>query len=304
MANDKNNIQATNQLQVYTPDLIQSRILTIRGQQVIMDADLAEFYQVQTKALNQAVKRNIERFPERYRFQLTEEEKKELVTNCDRFRNLKHSTVLPYAFTEQGVTQLSAVLRSDIAVEMSVRINDAFHAMRRFIMNNAAIFQRLEAVELKQLSTDNKINDILNRLEDGTLKQKLGIFFDGQMFDAYVLMETLFKRATRRIVLIDDYVNADILQRMRVRPNLAATIDCYVQSRHQTQDMQLAFSTYNQQYPSEHVQLHTFQRSHDRFLIIDDEVYHFGASIKDLGKRWFGVNLISEYTADDLIARL
>lgn len=124
------------------------------------------------------------------------------------------------------------------------------------------------------------------------------------MFDAYVLMETLFKRAARRIVLIDDYVNADILQRMRVRPNLAATIDCYVQSRHQTQDMQLAFTIYNRQYPSEHVQLHTFQRSHDRFLIIDDEVYHFGASIKDLGKRWFGVNLITEYTADDLIARL
>lgn len=304
MANDTNNIQATNQLQVYTPDLIQSRILSIRGQQVIMDADLAEFYQVKTIALNQAVKRNIGRFPERYRFQLNEDEKNELITNCDRFRNLKHSTHLPYAFTEQGVTQLSAILRSDIAVEMSVRINDAFHAMRRFIMNNAAIFQRLEAVELKQLATDNKINGILNRLDDGTLKQKLGIFFDGQMFDAYVLMETLFKRAARRIVLIDDYVNADILQRMRVRPNLAATIDCYVQSRHQTQDMQLAFTIYNRQYPSEHVQLHTFQRSHDRFLIIDDEVYHFGASIKDLGKRWFGVNLITEYTADDLIARL
>lgn len=304
MAKDNNNIQAPNQLQVYTPDLIQSRILTIRGQQVIMDADLAEFYQVKTIALNQAVKRNIGRFPERYRFQLNEDEKNELITNCDRFRNLKHSTHLPYAFTEQGVTQLSAVLRSDIAVEMSVRINDAFHAMRRFIMNNAAIFQRLEAVELKQLSTDNKINDILNRLDDGTLKQKLGIFFDGQMFDAYVLMETLFKRAKRRIVLIDDYVNADILQRMRVRPNLTATIDCYVQSRRQTQDMQFAFSTYNRQYPSEHVQLHTFQRSHDRFLIIDDEVYHFGASIKDLGKRWFGVNLITEYSADDLIARL
>ena len=291
-------------LDTYTSDTIQSRILTIRGQQVIMDADLAEFYQVQTKALNQAVKRNIERFPERYRFQLTQDEKKELVTNCDRFRNLKHSTVLPFAFTEQGVTQLSAVLRSDIAVEMSIRINDAFHTMRKFIMANAAIFQRLEAVELKQISTDQKINQILDRLDDGTLKQKLGIFFEGQMFDAYVLVETLLKRATRRIVLIDDYVNADILQRMRVRPGLTATIDCYVRDIHQTSDMQHAFSNYNAQYPTEHVQLHTFNSSHDRFLIIDDEVYHFGASIKDLGKRWFGVNLITEHTADELIARL
>ena len=127
-------------LEEYSQDTIQSRILTIRGQQVIMDADLAEFYQVKTIALNQAVKRNEARFPQRYRFQLTGDEKQELITNCDRFKSLKHSTYLPYAFTEQGVTQLSAVLRSNIAVEMSIRINDAFHAMRKFIVNNEGIF--------------------------------------------------------------------------------------------------------------------------------------------------------------------
>lgn len=226
MAKKTQDIQpvSTTSLDIYTPDTIQSRILTIRGQQVIMDADLAEFYQVQTKVLNQAVKRNIGRFPERYRFQLTEEEKEQLVTNCDRFRNLKHSTALPYAFTEGGVTQLSAILRSDIAVEMSIRINDAFHAMRKFIMANAGLFQRIESLEAYRLEAKQefktigeRFDQIMNRLDDGTLKQKLGIFFDGQMFDAYVLMETLFKRSTRRIVLIDDYVNADILQRMRVR---------------------------------------------------------------------------------------
>lgn len=310
---NETNIQSTDTsaLKVYTQDTIQSRILTIRGRQVMMDADLAEFYQVKTIALNQAVKRNEARFPERYRFQLNEEEKKQLITNCDRFRTLKHSPYLPYAFTEQGITQLSAVLRSSVAVEMSIRINDAFHAMRKFIMNNAGIFQRLEHIEQHQLladqrleATNTRIDQILDRMDDGSLRQKLGIFFDGQMFDAFVLIETLFKRATRRIILIDDYVNADILQRMRVRASLSITIDCYVQSRHQTRDMQLAFSSYNAQYPSEHVQLHTFERSHDRFLIIDDEVYHFGASIKDLGKRWFGVNLITEHTADELIARL
>lgn len=127
-------------IQNYTQESIQNRILTIRGQQVIMDSDLAEFYQVKTIAFNQAVKRNESRFPERYRFQLTETEKLELITNCDRFKNLKHSSYLPFAFTEQGVTQLSAVLRSNVAIEMSIRINDAFHALRKFIIANAGIF--------------------------------------------------------------------------------------------------------------------------------------------------------------------
>ena len=183
--------------------------------------------------------------------------------------------------------------------------------MRRFISANAGIFQRLEHIERHQIISDQRLEDtnqridqILDRMEDGTLRQKLGIFFEGQMFDAYVLIETLFKRALHRIVLIDDYVNADTLQRMRVRPGLTATIDCYVRDIHQTTDMQLAFRNYNAQYPTEHVQLHTFNRSHDRFLIIDDEVYHFGASIKDLGKRWFGVNLITEHTAEELLSRL
>lgn len=300
-----NEIQKTaNQaLSLYTPDTIQSRILTIRGQQVIMDADLAEFYQVKTIALNQAVKRNEGRFPERYRFQLTEEEKTQLITNCDRFRTLKHSSYLPYAFTEQGVTQLSAVLRSGIAVEMSIRINDAFHAMRKFIMNNAGIFQRLEAVELKQIATDEKIDEILNRLDDGSMRQKLGIFFDGQMFDAFVLVEELIQKAERRIVLIDDYINANVLQRFHKR-NAGVTLDCYVKSRFATQDLQDAITNYNTQYPDEATTLHTFEHSHDRWLIIDDTVYHFGASIKDLGKRWFSVDIITEQTADDLIARL
>lgn len=291
------------QLEVYTQDTIQSRIMTIRGNQVIMDADLAEFYQVKTIALNQAVKRNEARFPLRYRFQLTEDEKQELITNCDRFKSLKHSSYLPYAFTEQGVTQLSAVLRSNIAIEMSIRINDAFHAMRKFIVNNAGIFQRLEAVELKQISTDQKINQILDRLDDGTLKQKLGIFFDGQMFDAFVLVEELILKATKRIILIDDYITASLLQRFHKRKS-GVTLDCYVKARFATSDLQEVFAQYNSQYPSEPTVLHTFEHSHDRWLIIDDTVYHFGASLKDLGKRWFSVDIITEHTADELISRL
>jgi len=221
-------------IQNYTQESIQNRILTIRGQQVIMDSDLAEFYQVKTIAFNQAVKRNESRFPERYRFQLTETEKLELITNCDRFKNLKHSSYLPFAFTEQGVTQLSAVLRSNVAIEMSIRINDAFHALRKFIIANAGIFQRLEAVELKQIATDEKINNILSRLDDGSLKQKLGVFFDGQMFDAFVLVEELIKKANRRIILIDDYLTASLLQRFHNR-NQGVTLDCYVKTRFATE---------------------------------------------------------------------
>lgn len=284
---------------------IENLIFTVRGVQVMLDRDLARLYEVTTSALNQAVKRNISRFPEDFRFQLSEKEwigiSSQFVTTSAAKRP---KTSLPFVLTEEGVAQLSGVLKSKVACDASVHIMRAFVAMRKFISANAGIFQRIEAVELKQLSTDRKISEILDRLDDGSLKQKLGIFFDGQMFDAYVLVETLFKRATRRIILIDDYINADILQRMRVKSSASITIDCYVRERCQTNDMRLAFRNYNVQYPDEHCELHSFERSHDRFLIIDDEVYHFGASIKDLGKRWFSVNLITEHSAEELIARL
>lgn len=298
--------------EVQSQQQIENLIYTVRGVQVMLDRDLARLYLVTTSALNQAVKRNLDRFPEDFRFQLTEEEWKTISSqNVTTSARKRPKASLPYVFTEEGVAQLSGVLKSKMASDTSVRIMRAFAAMRRFISANAGIFQRLEHIERHQIISDQRLEDtnhridqILDRMEDGTLRQKLGIFFEGQMFDAYVLLETLFKRASHRIVLIDDYVNADILQRMRVRPGLTATIDCYVRDIHQTTDMQLAFRNYNAQYPTEHVQLHTFNRSHDRFLIIDDEVYHFGASIKDLGKRWFGVNLITEHTAEELLSRL
>lgn len=309
---------------------IESYIYSIRGVPVMLDRDLAMLYKVETRALNQAVKRNSTRFPEDFMFHLTKEEwntiKHQVTTSHQKWtsQNVTSNSDdefakwvkmgvrrMPYVFTEEGVGQLSAVLKSETAAQISIRIQRAFVALRRYITANAGLFQRIESLEAYRLETKQefkaigeRFDQIMDRLDDGSLKQRLGIFFDGQMFDAFVLIETLFRRATRRIVLIDDYVNADILQRMRVRTSPSITIDCYVQSHHQTRDMQLAFTNYNAQYPLEHCQLHTFDSSHDRFLIIDEEVYHFGASIKDLGKRWFGVNLITEYTANDLIARL
>lgn len=339
-----NEIDPINTTVIIPQHQIESYIYIIRGVPVMLDRDLAMLYKVETKHLNRQVKRNPSRFPEDFMFQLSKEEwdgiKHQVITSHQNWKSQNVTSNseesdwrcqnvtsnsddeftqwvkmgvrrMPYAFTEEGVGQLSAVLKSETAALISVRIQRAFVAMRRYITANAGLFQRIESLEAYRLETKQefkaigeRFDQIMDRLNDGSLRQKLGIFFDGQMFDAFVLIETLFKRATRRIILIDDYVNADILQRMRVRASLSIPIDCYVQSRHQTRDMQLAFSSYNAQYPSEHVQLHTFERSHDRFLIIDDEVYHFGASIKDLGKRWFGVNLITEHTAEELIARL
>ena len=280
----------------------ENKIRTIRGVQVILDYDLAELYGVETRALNQAVTRNLQRFPEDFRFQLTKEEtsilKSQIVTS-----SWGGTRKLPYAFTEQGVAMLSALLRSPEAISTSVAIMKAFVAMRRFMVANAAIFQRLEAVELRQLGTDKKIGEILNRLNDGSLKPKLGIFFDGQMFDANVLVEQLTSVAKNRIVLIDDYVTAEILQRFH-RCSPKATIVCYVKDRFKTSALEKVFSDFSAQYPSQRCELHTSDKSHDRWLIVDDDVYHFGASVKDLGKRWFSVDKQTEYSADELIARL
>ena len=167
---------------VTTP--VESRIMSIRGNQIMIDRDLAELYGVETKRLNEAVKRNIERFPERFRFQLTKEEMAELVANCDRFNSLKHSTVRSYAFTEQGVAMLSTVLRSETAIRVSIRIMDAFVAMRRFMVTNAEVFQRLSTMEYHQLEiqqhqqeTDKRIEEVFRRLDEGNAKPKQGVFY-------------------------------------------------------------------------------------------------------------------------------
>jgi len=165
---------------------IQSRIFTIRGLQVMLDRDLAELYGVENKRLNEQVKRNIGRFPEKFRFQLSKEEKHELVANCDRFETLKHSTVLPHVFTEQGVSMLSAVLRSDVAINVSIQIMDAFVGMRKFIANNAAVFQRLDSIEDRQQITETRLDKVFEAIESKEIKPKQGIFFNGQVFDAYL----------------------------------------------------------------------------------------------------------------------
>ncbi len=266
--------------------LIQKKIQFIRNTQVMIDRDIAELFDVKTKRLNEQVKRNIERFPPVFCFQLTDNEKNELVANCDQFKNLKHSSSNPYAFTEQGVAMLSAVLHSETAVKMSIQIMNAFVNMRHFFIENAQIFSRIERVEQKQIEADSKLEQILSAIESKQIKPKQGIFFDGQIFDAYKLLIAIVKKAGKSIFIIDNYIDESILTLLTKRK---PKVDVKIFTKTITKQMKLDIEIYNNQYPK--VELIKLNKAHDRFIVIDEkEVYHLGASLKDLGKKWFAFN--------------
>jgi len=269
---------------------IENLIYTVRGKQVMVDKDLAALYQVETKILNKAVKRNIERFPETFCFQLTDEESETLrfqigTSNAGRGGR----RYLAYVFTEQGVAMLSAVLRSETAVKVSIEIMNAFVEMRRLLLDNAALFSRMDKIELKQIETDGKFEEIFKALESGKLHSEKGIFYDGQIFDAYTFVADIIRSAQRSIILIDNYVDDTVLTLLGKRgPTVTATI--YTKSINN--QLQLDVQRYNSQYPA--IAVHTFAHAHDRFLIIDGtELYHIGASLKDLGKKWFAFSKMS-----------
>ena len=222
----------------------------------------------------------------------------ELVTNCDRFKMLKHSSSAPYAFTEQGISMLSTVLHSQTAVDVSIRIMDAFVAMRRFLAHNAQIFQRLASIEYHQIETDKRIDDVFKRL-DANAQPQQGIFFDGQVFDAYQFFCDLVRKAKKCIVLIDNYVDDTVLTLLDKREKgVSATI--YTQ--HISKKFRLDIDRHNSQYPA--IKVEHFNKAHDRFLFIDEDVFHIGASIKDLGKKWFGFTLMRDITAAELIEKI
>lgn len=281
---------------------IEGRILSIRDMQV---RDLAELYGVETKVLNQVVKRNIERFPERFRFQLSENETTELVTICDRFESLKHSSVCPYVFTEQGVAMLSSVLRSETAISVSIQIMDAFVKMRRFLVSNAQVFKRLETIEYHQLTmqqhqqkSDKRIDEIFKKFEEKEANNQY-IFFDGQIFDAYVFISDLIKAAKTSIILIDNYIDETVLTMLEKR---ASGVNAIIYTAQISRQLRLDVDRHNAQYPP--ISINVFRQSHDRFMIIDNDVYHIGASIKDLGKKWFGITLMKDITPTEIVNRI
>ena len=289
-----------NNLPIISQKHIESQIFTIRGLQVMIDRDLAEMYQVETKVLNQAVKRNSERFPIQFRFQLTENEKTELVTICDRFDSLKHSSSNPNVFTEQGVAMLSAVLRSKIAVQISIQIINAFVEMRKFIANHYGLLQRMEGIERKQIETDQKIEQVFKALESKNAIPNQGVFFDGQVFDAYELASKIIRSAKNSIVLIDNYIDESTLTHLSKKTKAVKVL---LLTKTMSNQLTLDVKKANEQYGN--FDIRVFANSHDRFIIIDNsDVYHVGASLKDLGKKWFAFSKMDKSSVSNIIKEI
>ena len=262
---------------------IKDKISTINGLQIILDSDLATLYQVETKVFNQAVKRNIKRFPSTFRFQLTENEYINLRSH--NVTSSKHGgrRYLPYAFTEQGVSMLSAILKSDTAIYISIKIIEEFVNMRKFISSNSLMFERFERIEKKLSFHDDNFDKLFNAIEGQSIQPTHGIFYDGEVFDAYVFIAGIIKNAKKSIKLIDDYIDETVLTLFSKNKKIKVTIYTSMISK----QLKLDIDKYNSQYCP--IEIVTFKNSHDRFLIIDENaIYHIGASLKDLGKKWFG----------------
>lgn len=265
---------------------IESQIFTVRGVQVMLDVHLAQLYQVDTRTFNQAVKRNEERFPDIFRFQLTEREwgdlRSQFVISNPEIDKGKYRRYMPYAFTEQGIAMLSAVLRSEIAVQVSIKIMQAFVQMRHLLQTNSGLVQRLESVERKQLEMSGQLEQVFQSIESNKPKTQ-GVFFDGETFNAYQFVAELVRGAKSSLILIDNYVDDTVLTLFTKRShNVSVTI----YTKQISKQLALDLEKYNSQYA--HIEVKIFDKSHDRFLIIDKkELYHIGASLKDLGKKWF-----------------
>lgn len=288
---------------------IKNLIYTIRGQQVILDSDLAMLYQIETKNLNKAVKRNINRFPEDFCFQLIEEEYVALrlqsgTSNDSETTGRGGRRYMPYAFTEQGISMLSAVLHSETAVKVSIGIIRAFVEMRRFLANNALIFERVNEIEVRQLafqkSTEEKFNEVFHYIsEHEESAQK--IFFNGQIYDAFSLLVDLVARAEKMLVLVDNYVDINTLNILaKKKEDVEVIVYTELGTRLSVKDV----NNFNQQYPTLNVKYTGI--FHDRFLVIDDTyAYHIGASMKDAGKKCFGISLINDIRiVHDILERL
>lgn len=271
-----------------TAEQIRSSIYTIRGVQVMLDRDIAKLYSVETRVLNQAVSRNTERFPEEYCFQLSDAEfqewKSQLVMSKSNKMGLRRP---PYAFSERGVAMLSTVLRSDSAITISMRIMDAFVAMRHYLVDNALVFQRLDRIELKQLEVDEKFRQLFRQLETPK-PNKAVIFFKGQMWDATSCIEGIIERAERSIILIDGYVDKRTLDLLsKKKGEVSVSIHT---TRKNCQLTEKEISDFNAQYGP--LEIRFTDEFHDRFVILDEkELYHIGASIKDAGRKAFEISL-------------
>ncbi len=259
----------------------------------MLDRDVAELFQLPTKRLNEQLKRNVNRFPDYYFFRLTPEEKNELVANCDRLSALKHSSVSPLVFTEYGISMLATLIKGEFAAAMSIAIIDTFIRYNQSRRSGGILATRIELIEANITEHKKKIDEILMLLEPSKLPLH-GIFFENQIFDAYVFFNDLLQRATKSIILIDNYVDHTVLLQLAKRP-AGATATIYTERI--SAALKLDLSKHNAQYQP--IDIHTLRQVHDRFLLIDEkELYHIGASIKDLGKRWFAFSRMDSFAKE------
>ena len=286
---EENKLSIQNELAI---EDIKNLIYTIRGKQVMMDSDVANIYHCETKYVNRVVKRNIERFPEEFCFQLNENEfevlRCQFVTLNENGRG-QHRKYLPYVFTEQGIAMLSALLKSDVAVSVSVNIMKAFIEMRKFLMLNGQVFERLTSVEHKLLEHDKKFDEVFNQLQlEENIKQR--IFFDGQIYDAYSIIIDIIKKANNKILIIDNYIDDSILKMLTKKKN---NVEVIILTSNKSNIQNIDIQKFNKEYPI--LKIAKTNKFHDRFIVLDnEEMYHLGASIKDLGRKCFGINKIED----------
>lgn len=287
---------------------IKHLIYTIRGKQVMLDSDVSMLYHYETKKINQTVKRNINRFPERFCFKLTEEELEtmwsQIVTTSksevNKYRSKKY---LPYVFTEQGIAMLSGLLKNEIAVQVSIKIMDAFVEMRKYINLNKYLFEKVITIESKMdkkfTEYDKKFDEVFDQLQhEENIKQK--VFFEGQIYDAYSLIIDIIKKAYKKILIIDNYTDDSILK-MLTKKN--KNVEVVILTSDKSNIEKIDIQKFNKEYPI--LKIAKTNKFHDRFIIIDNrEMYHLGASIKDLGKKCFGINKIEDTKIIDKIINL
>jgi hypothetical protein len=280
-------------------DRIEKRIFLIRGEYVMLDSDLADIYGVSTSRLNEQVKRNAERFPEDFMFKLSKEEWENLISQNATSNEHGGRRKTPFVFTEQGVAGLSGVLKSEQASQVHVTIMRAFVSMRKLIASQIGLIQRIDGLERKQLETDNKFENVFKALEQNTIPSQ-GIFFDGQIYDAYELMSKIIRSAKKEFILIDNYIDETVLTHLSKR---AENVEAIIYTKSISKAIQLDLERHNSQYSP--IQIKELRDSHDRFLIIDQkELYHIGASLKDLGKKWFAFSKLDEKLLVFVLSRL
>ena len=287
-------IKTEEDIEVYDREKIRSMIYEIRGKQVMLDSDVAMLYHYDTKNVNKAMKRNIERFPEDFCFQLTEEELESLrfqFGTLNKNKRGQHRKYLPYVYTEQGVSMLAGILKNDISIKVSISIIRAFIEMRKFISNNANMLNRLTTVEYKLLEHDKKFDEVFNELQNNKEEKVTSkIFYNGQIYDAYSLIIKIIKEAKEKILIIDNYIDDTILEMLSKKNK---EVEVVVLTSNNCNLTKLDIQKFNKQYPT--LNLSKTSIFHDRFIVIDNKnLYHIGASLKDLGKKCFGINKIED----------